>query len=256
MVLLLLAALLAAGVGAVFKATGALPGLERTSVDARFDVRGTQTPRPDVVIVGMDQRTLDADPNAAVPFNRHRHARVIRQLKKAGAKVIAYDVQFTEPSRFLDADDDLFRAVRAAKPVVLGTSEVARDGSTAIFGGGPGLKASRATPSNVNFGNDDDGTVRMMPFESQRLESFAMAAARLQVEHAIKTPPGDEARIDFPGPPGTIPELSFGDVERGSFDPAAVRGKVVVVGGTAEAFHDFHPTPVSKHTPGAEIQAA
>src|SRR4051812_10994425 len=186
MVLLVLAALLAAGVGAVFKATGALPGLERTSVDARFDVRGTQTPRSDVVIVGMDQRTLDADPNAAIPFNRHRHARVIRQLKKAGAKVIAYDVQFTEPSRFADADEDLIYAVRAGKPMVLSTTEVARDGSTAILGGGSTLKFSRATPANGNIFNDADGVLRHMRFESQRLETLAMAAARLQLGHPIK----------------------------------------------------------------------
>ena len=255
-VLLILAALLAVGVGAIFKATDALPGLERTSVDARYDLRGTQTPRDDVVIVAMDQQTLDSDPNASIPFNRHRHARVIRQLKKAGAKVIAYDVQFTEQSEFADADDDLLLAVRSARPVVLGTTEVATDGSTSIFGGGEGLKYSRATPANLNFPNDDDGVIRHMPFESQRLESFAMAAARLQAGHPIATPAGNSARIDFPGPPGTIPELSFGDVERGSFDPAAVRGKVVVVGATAPAFRDLHNTPAGIDMPGVEIQAA
>jgi CHASE2 domain-containing sensor protein len=88
-VLLILAALLAAGVGAICRATDAFSGLERTLLDARFDVRGTQKPRSDVVVVAMDQKTLDADPNASTPFNRHRHARVIRHLKKAGAKVIA-----------------------------------------------------------------------------------------------------------------------------------------------------------------------
>ena len=33
-----------------------------------------------------------------LPFDRGRHARVIRQLSEAGAKVIVYDVQFTEES--------------------------------------------------------------------------------------------------------------------------------------------------------------
>jgi CHASE2 domain-containing sensor protein len=78
--LLILAALLAVGVGAIFKATDALPGLERAAVDGRMDLRGTQAPSPDVVIVGIDQRTLDSDPNVTYPFNRHRHARVIRHL--------------------------------------------------------------------------------------------------------------------------------------------------------------------------------
>ena len=64
-------------------------------------------------------------------------------------------------------------------------------------------------------------------------------------------PPGGDAWIDFPGPPGTIRTLSFLDVEQGSFDPAAVRGKVVVVGATAARPSDFHATPTSDGMPRA-----
>ena len=95
-----------------------------------------------------------------------------------------------------------------------------------------------------------------MAFEPQGLESFSMAAARLMAGHKIATPPGDSARIDFPGPPGTIPALSFSDVERGSFDADAVRGKVVVIGATAPDLQDLHATPTGSEMAGPEVQAA
>ena len=58
-----------------------------------------------------------------------------------------------------------------------------------------------------------------------------MAAARLHdgaCDQRLRgqTAPGST----IAGPAGTIPQLSFGEVERGSFDADAVRGKIVVVG--------------------------
>jgi adenylate cyclase len=247
------AALVATAVGAIFKATDALRDFELSTVDARFDLRGTQDPPAGVVVVGMDDRTLAADPNAPVPFNRRRHARVIRQLTKAGAGVIAYDVQFTEQSDFPGADNALIEAVRDAPRIVLGTTEVAADGSTSIFGGGAGLKYSRATPANTNVAPDADGTLRRMQFRSQRLETFAMAAARLKTGRAVETPGGNSAWIDYPG---AIAHLSFTDVEFGRFEPEDVRGRVVVVGATAPSFHDLHATPAGARTPGPDVQAA
>src|SRR3712207_7130515 len=42
------------------------------------------------------------------------HADVIERLARAGAKVIGYDVQFTEPSGDVDADNALVESVRRA----------------------------------------------------------------------------------------------------------------------------------------------
>ena len=62
MLLLIVAALVAAGVGAIFKAADALPEVELSTIDMRFDIRGATDPRSDVVIVGIDDRTLEAGP--------------------------------------------------------------------------------------------------------------------------------------------------------------------------------------------------
>ena len=66
--------------------------------------------------------------------------------------MIAYDVQFTEPSGDDEADNAIIEAVRAAAPnVVMATTEVGENGETSIFGGGEGLEYSKATPANSNY---------------------------------------------------------------------------------------------------------
>ena len=150
--LLLCTALLAMGVGAVFMAADGLRDLELSSIDARFDLRGEQQPPTQVVVVGIDDETLDAEPRPTYPLNRQLHASVIRKLDRAGAKVIAYDVPFTEASDDVAADNALILAVRSAAPrVVLGTDKVDSSGETQIFGGGEGLAFSRATPAATSY---------------------------------------------------------------------------------------------------------
>jgi adenylate cyclase len=256
-ILLLVAAALVVATGLVAEATNLLLRPHLSSVNMRFDVRG-ERPAPDVVVVAIEDVTLDV-PRARWPLNRQWHAQVIRQLAKSGAKVIAYDVQFTEPSGNDDADTALILATRAAAPrIVMATTEVSADGSTRIFGGGEGLEYSRAVPSNSNYSNDVDGRIRRVAFELQGLETFPLAAARVALGRPVRTPPGDTAWIDYPGPPGTIRYLSFNAVRTGRFDASAVRGKVVVVGATAPSLQDRHATSTSSNLlmPGPEIQAA
>ncbi len=250
--LVVVAILVAIGVGAIFKATDALPEAQLSAIDTLFDVRGTQDPPADVVVVGIDDRTLE---DGSWPLNRHRHARVIDRLTDAGAAVIAFDIQFTEASEFADADTALIEAVRASRRVVLATTEVAPDGSTAIFGGGEALKYSRAIPANGNLTPDEDGVIRRFTARPQGLESFAFAAARVKTGKAPGLD-GPSALIDFPGPRRSIRQLSFRDVEYGSFDPEAVRGKVVVVGATSPRLQDVHRTATDSAMPGPEVQAA
>ncbi|HEX6388520.1 MAG TPA: CHASE2 domain-containing protein, partial [Solirubrobacteraceae bacterium] len=237
-------------------ATDALRRLELTTVNQRFDVRGPEPPPAGVVLVAVDDKTFSTL-QQQWPFNRRLHARAIRQLTKAGARVIAYDFQFTEQTD-PDADNALIEAVRASGRVVLAATEVGEGGTTNIFGGDTGLSYSRATPGNSNFAPDVDDRIRRMPFASQGLESFSLASARLARGRAIATPPGDDtAWIDFAGPPSSVERLSFSDVMQGRFPAAAVRGKVAVVGATAPSLQDLHRTSTSKGglMSGPEIHA-
>ena len=219
-------------------------------------MRSDQAPRDDIVVVGIDDRTLGENPDVSFPLNRHRHARLIRQLKKAGAAVIAFDIQFTLESPFPSADNDLIESVRGAAPrVVLATTAVDPGAKTQIFGGGAGLKYSKATPAWSGFVNDEDGVLRHLPAGTEEgLDNFGRAVAALKLGHDVQWPSPDSGTfIDFPD---AVPHLSFGEVERGNFDPEAVRGKIVVIGATSPSLRDIHRTAVTDRMSGPDIEAA
>jgi len=241
--LLLGAALLCAGVGIALYSTDALRRADLGSIDMRFDRRGAN-PTPDrVVIVAIDDPTINAR-GYTWPIRRRRHGQLIRTLDRAGAKVIAYDVQFTTESLYGVGDDNAFiEAVRAASPkVVLATSAVDPGGKTQIFGGEEGLEYSRAAPSYSSFENDADGIQRRLLYEENDLKALAIVAAEKMLRRQVEPPPEGADWIDFEGGPETFRQLSFADVHQGNFDAEDVRGKVVVVGATATALRDIRET--------------
>jgi adenylate cyclase len=255
--LLLGAALLSAVTGVVLFATDALRRVDLGTIDARFDRRGPN-PTPDrVVIVGIDDPTINTT-GYEFPFRRKFHADVIRNLTKAGAAVIAYDVQFTQPSARPRDDEALIEAVRAGKRrVILATTAVDPGGKTQIFGGGDVLKYSRAVPAFTSFEKDADGVQRRLLYSEMGLAAFPIAAAQLYSGRKIGLPPTGAEWIDFEGGPETFKHLSFLDVQRGDFDASDVRGKVVVVGGTATALQDVRETSTTNQRAmaGPEVHA-
>ena len=83
--LVLLAGCFGIAVGVVTHATDVLHRVELLAVDVRFDVRGPQPPPNDIVVVGIDARTLSEYTFTPYPFPRRLHARVIERLVDAGA---------------------------------------------------------------------------------------------------------------------------------------------------------------------------
>ena len=149
----------------------------------------------------MDGKTFQ-ELNRRPPFPRRYHARVIRQLTKAGAKVIAYDVQFTEPTDTAD-DNALILAVRAHPHMVMATTNVFENGTTRVFGGAEGLAFSRATAGDSNYVNDSDGRIRHLAFKLEGIETFPVVAARaFRADRAhrlgkVDLPSGNSAWIDY-----------------------------------------------------------
>ncbi len=68
-------------------------------------------------------KTFDPPNDEVWPFKRSRHAEVIDQLRRAGAKTVVYDVQFTEPTKNPE-DLALFDAVARKPGTVLAATEV------------------------------------------------------------------------------------------------------------------------------------
>jgi CHASE2 domain-containing sensor protein len=243
-------------IGLTVGLTGALNGLERETLKARFDIRGAQRP-DDIAVVGIDARTF-GELDRQWPFPRSLHAQVIRRLHAAGAREIVYDVQFTEPSEPRQ-DLALYRAITDVGGAVLATSESDGHGHTRVLGGDANLRRAHARAGASDLHNDDAGTVTQFAHDVGGLDTLAVATAERAGAPALRPAAfgSDGAWIDYRGPPGTIPTLSFSDVLRGRFDPAAVRGRVVVVGAAAPTLRDVHSTPVGgdKLMAGVEVQA-
>ena len=229
--------------------------LEDQSLDLRARVTSDGAPS-NIAMVAIDSHSFDPPfDKERWPFRRSRHAKVIDQLRRAGAKTVVYDVEFAEATEEKE-DLALYDAIARKPGTVLAATEV-EDGKTDIFGGPENTDAAHALVGAANLPTASESVIRKYLKQLDGLPSLASQAVKSATGRApTRFDSDDEAWIDYRGRPGTFPTLSFIDVERGRFDPAAVRGKIVVVGATAPSLQDLHATPMS-HQPmtGPELQA-
>jgi CHASE2 domain-containing sensor protein len=238
-------------------ASGALNRVERDSVDIRFALRGSER-ADEIVVVAIDEATFNEFKGVVWPFPRTRHARVVDELRKAGAGLIVYDVQFTERSPDPRADLALYDAFGRAGGALLATGESDSQGHTNVLGGDENLARIGARAGASNLHTDPGGVVRRYPRKVGRLETLpVMAAEQLGVPLDAGDFRDGEAWIDFRGGRRTFPTISFSDVHEGRVDPARLRGKIVVVGAGAATLQDMHGTATTGHDlmSGPELQA-
>ena len=248
-------ALLACAAGLGARESGALEPLEREALKARFDVRGPE-PVEGLLVVGIDADTFN-DLQIRWPFKRSLHGRVVGELHQAGARTIVYDVQFTEQTK-LREDLALYNALGDAGGGILATSE-SDNGRTNVLGGDGNLRAIHARAAASDLRNDTSGAIASFPREIAGLDSIAVATTE-RLTGESPDPEGfrdGKAWIDYRGPPGTVPTVSFSDVLHGNVPESEIRGRIVVVGGTAPTLRDVHSTPVGGEElmAGAEVQA-
>jgi len=85
-------------VAALFALSPALfEAIELNWLDLRFRARGPLAPGPAVVIAAIDEKSLDAE--GRWPWRRSRIAALVDALSRDGAKVIGFDVLFSEPEQ-------------------------------------------------------------------------------------------------------------------------------------------------------------
>lgn len=146
----------------------------------------------------------------------------------------------------------------------------------------PNLSALSDAAENSGFFNafpDSDGAIRWSPLVikfgdgyyaslaismlSQYLDwpMVTLSLGEFGVEgikmDTIHIPTNDEGRmlVNYLGPAKTFPHYSVVDIIKGRVPPAALRGKIVLVGATATGIYDLRVTPFSSVYPGVEIHA-
>ncbi len=287
-------ALIGIAVGVATYATDAFRSLELNTVDTRFSIRGDEEPPDDIVVVGVDTSTFE-DLGERWPFTHDIHASVVDALREAGARVIAFDIQFSEPSN-TDAETlALVDAIERAGNVVASSTEVDRYENGNAFTyivPGPVFNSRRNQALDawlrrelglvIGFGslpNDPGGVLRRVSYESEGLRSFSIAVAERASGKRIDPDSlgGDSAWIDYFGGPGLVDFVPYENVwcaapiqgERARRQqarrcrdlpesrPEQFRDKIVVVGAVAPSLQDVHATSTSgdELMAGPEIQA-
>jgi adenylate cyclase len=242
----------------------------------------SQPPSQNIVIAGIDDTTL-ATYGLWGEWPRSLHAQAIDNLSQAGAKVIAYDVIFTDAS---SDDETLATAIANAGNVVLadvGTQPVSRGrGSIAyesfLMPVAPLEQAANST-GHANVIPDGDGTVRRIPLIIKSTSGQVHPSLTLAVlyrEFSLPLPqdyslengsvylvmrdvPVDtsyDMRVNFGADNGQRPYISYGDIISGNFDPSLVKNKMVLIGMTATGELDVFSVPNSaSKIPGVYIHA-
>jgi len=80
-----------------FEGSALLRGLETASLDLRFRVRGGYSPGPEVALILVDDRSVDT--LGRWPLSHRLFAQALGTLDRAGAKIIVFDLLFTQPEQ-------------------------------------------------------------------------------------------------------------------------------------------------------------
>ncbi len=222
---------------------------------------------PDAVVVTIDPRSLRALDDW--PWPRRIYATAIERLEAAGARAIAFDIDFSVPSN--SKDDALFAAGMAANGhVALATfsqTETMPGGMTLEIVNRPieALAGSAAALGSVLVPIESDGVVRHVPrtnvIGGTRIPSLARAALRLAAPaslHGAIDTAGESSggtHVDFRRAHPPIATLAFVDLVEGRFDASLIAGCAVFIGATAAEFQDLWATPIDPALPGVMIQA-
>jgi adenylate cyclase len=90
--------------------------LEEKTLDMRFLFRGKIAPGPETVIAAIDEKSINK--LGRFPWPRSVWGRVVDRLTEEGAKVIVFDVFFSEPEN-VESDDLFQNAIRRSGRVIL-----------------------------------------------------------------------------------------------------------------------------------------
>ncbi len=231
-----------------------LAPLDRLIMDLRF--RLAERPASGtVVVVEIDAKSLrELD---VWPWPRRYHAALLDRLVAAGARNVAFDVDFSSRST-AEGDHALAEALaraggRVSLPIL---KQVARteNGSTQVVTSLPIAEfRPHIEPAHVNVRVGPDNLVRhYLAYEPFGGIDVPGLATRLADEAA---PPPRIFMIDYGITPDSVSRLSYVDVMRGRVDPRAIAGKNVIVGAAAVELGDRLPTPVYGVMTGPMVQA-
>lgn len=228
----------------------------------------------DLVIVAVDEASLERI--GRWPWSRGLHARLLETLCSARPAAIGFDIAFSEYSAEPLADAALAQAVAKCGRVVLPLVIESAGQQGQVLESPPirELAEAAAGLGRVGVRLDEDGIARSVdlreglgsaswPLMAEELlrvarQSPSVTALNARKDGGYGLVSEGLRRLEYAGPPGTLPRISFAQVLEGKVPSDVFAGKTVLVGATAVGLGDFLPTPVSAQAqpmPGVEVQA-
>ena len=254
-------------------------GIDNYLYDTFFAIRGALTPPKEVVIVAIDESSFD-EIDLQWPWPRSLHGKLLDSLFKAGAKTVAIDLLFGEPS---DNDWEFGEAIGRHKNVVL-----VNDIATVIDPHYGYVQEKIVEPSSIihysnpppllgfaNMQAEEDGFVRKLSLELYEEEALSLVAARnfasqlnLTIEEVTEEEKNFGRWINFIGPPRSIRTISYYQaLEPEVYLPKDLLKDTLVFVGFVTASQattklvsiDHYPAPFTRfgggYYPGVEIHA-
>ncbi len=265
-------------------------GVRTLLSDQLFKAAAVQRDTPaagDIVIVAIDDHSL-TELGEFSSWPRTYHASLVDDLKADGARLIVFDILFSETT---PSDGALAAAIAEAGNVILpyGYSRVTY-GTTAAgrsisledrIEPCDTLKEPALTLGHAVMLPDEDGIVRRVPLYLGSGEAPQPSLALASVASYLRRP----QVTDGPIANGTVPlagrsipvdaygnmlinygdevegltrftEVSYSDVLAGTAGPEVFRGKIVLIGVTATGLGDTFWTPLGEVMRGVELHAA
>ena len=237
------------------------PWLGRADAMARqilFRWRGPLTPPENLVLLGIDEASLDTElaDFGPWPWPRAVQATLAREVLRKGAKSVVFNIVFAGPSAFGPADDQAFRELLEPwkNQVYLSATYVHQE-LDGFEQAELRLPRERLYPIGLSqFSLNSFGVVRGIP-GLRRLDAmlspFSLPHPAPLAHVATGVPvPMQERGIDFLGPRGHLPMIPAWSVE--TVPEAEWRDRIVIVGATAQTLGDQLETPFGQQS-GSEV---
>ncbi len=271
--------------------------LENQAYSTFFLVRGAVAPPEDIVILAIDEQSISVpqqyyktDPQAyayleplkSFPYQRAAYAQVIEKLVQAGARHVAVDVLFDQPSSYGKKDDRKFQRTlqRYGDKVTLAASYESFETHQGVFW-------QLTQPQRMFTGSVSVGSVNFLKEVDDKIHRLASEFPKLLAENegftaTDKIPTFDEAvvrasQVNYPRPKGdriyfyggagtfeTYPLWNVLDPENWNSylqQGKVFKNKIVLIGATARLAKDYYPVPAAskwlypEEMSGVEIHA-
>jgi diguanylate cyclase (GGDEF)-like protein len=209
--------------------------LEPVASDVLWHLRGARSWDSRIVLVNIDQASLDA--LGWFPWSRDRYVPLLDRLSQAAPNTVVFDLLFSEAT----ADDAALAAAMVRHgQVVLGSAW--NDANHLLLPTPQLQQAAMSVGHMMQAESGFDRQIVQIDLLRQQQPALALAAVQAQALGGGALPPIDldqAFNLNWPGPIQRLPQYSLIDVIQGKISRDRLTDKIILIGLTATGFDTF-----------------